>query len=418
MTGRPSRTTPLTLRQAALRVLRRLRDAGHEALLAGGCVRDMKMNRRPKDYDVATNAHPDQIVAMFRRTRKVGMQFGVVLIGVRQHWIEVATFRVDEDYQDGRRPDHVRFTSAREDAVRRDFTINGMFYDPLARRLIDFVGGEADLKAGLIRAIGRPDRRFAEDHLRMLRAIRFAARFGFKIEPATWQAMRRCAPSVARISSERIQMELQMMLTHPHRADAFSNLHAAGLLQHLWPGAQELLPAVEPIRALLTALPARAGFELSLAALLHRLPARRVQTVCRSLACSNRTTKTSAWLIAHQDALAESDTLSTADLKRLMAQPSFRQLLDLNAAMLRAEGKPPTPHRRILARIRRIPTDQIAPPPFITGDDLIRLGLPPGPRFKQVLYKLYDAQLNGDLHDRASARRLARHLTDQPSERA
>ncbi|HON66141.1 MAG TPA: CCA tRNA nucleotidyltransferase, partial [Phycisphaerae bacterium] len=198
----------LSIQDAALAVVKRLRDAGHEALWAGGCVRDMLLGIEPSDIDVATSAHPPQIVELFRRTREVGVQFGVVLVKQGPHWIEVATFRTDVNYVDGRRPERVVFTTAEEDAQRRDFTINGLFYDPLDRRVIDYVGGEQDVRSGIVRAIGEPSHRFAEDHLRLLRAVRFTTRFGFQLDPATAAAIREHAAGLARISAERIREEL------------------------------------------------------------------------------------------------------------------------------------------------------------------------------------------------------------------
>lgn len=401
---------PMTMRQAALSVLKRLRSSGHEALYAGGCVRDTLMGRRPKDYDIATDAPPKRIVDLFRRTRKVGMQFGVVLVGVQKFWIEVATFRSDGDYSDGRRPDQVTFTNAREDALRRDFTINGMFYDPIQRHVIDYIGGESDLKAGVIRAIGPPDQRFAEDHLRMLRAIRFASRFDFEIEPATRSAIRADAARIARVSAERIRMEIELILQHRNRAPAFEELAATGLLPHLWPNAPELLPHLKQITALLKALPEDASIELALAALFHCLPAPLAESTCKSLCCSNRTTSAVRWLIARQDDLSNPDSVSLADLKMLMVKPPFADLLALLAAKLRATGQPLTPYCRIVGRVGQIPAEEIAPPPLITGKYLGKLGLPAGPKYKKVLDRVYYAQLNGDLLNRAAARKYASKL--------
>ena len=206
---------PLPPQDAAMAVVRRLRDHGHTAYLAGGCVRDMLLGREASDYDVATDATPDKICSLFSRTRKVGVQFGVVLVRQGRHWIETATFRTDVNYEDGRRPERVEFTTAEEDARRRDFTVNGLFYDPLEDRVIDYVAGRRDLEDGVIRAIGEPAARFAEDHLRLLRAVRFATRLGFQIEPETARAIRSHAAKIERISPERIREELEKMLAAP-----------------------------------------------------------------------------------------------------------------------------------------------------------------------------------------------------------
>lgn len=408
---RPRHFTPQSsMREAALGVVRTLRDAGFEALFAGGCVRDRVMGKEPHDYDVATSAPPDRVVALFRRTRKVGIQFGVVLVGVRQYWIEVATFRSDGAYRDGRRPDHVEFTDAREDALRRDFTINGMFFDPLANQLIDFVGGEADIQNELIRAIGDPVRRFEEDHLRLLRAVRFAARFGFEIEPETEAAIRAHALLVRKVSPERIHDELERMLSHPNRARAFEMLSETGLLSHLWPGADEILPHANRIHTMLAALPTEASFELGIAALLHALPPDRAEEVCRLLMCSNRTMKTAVWLIAHQNDLGRPAEVSLADLKLLMACRPFPQMLDFLAAKLTADRAPMEVHSEMVARAKAIPSDQVAPPAFITGKHLGKLGLEPGPEYKAILAKIYYAQLNGDITEKSAARNMARRL--------
>src|SRR5688572_2808762 len=239
-------------RQDALAVVRALRDVGHVAYFAGGCVRDLLLGLEPKDYDVATDAPPDRVRKLFKRTQAVGQAFGVILVRIGRSQVEVATFRAEGKYLDGRRPSEVRFTTAEEDAKRRDFTINGLFLDPLdGNRVIDFVGGQADLKAKLLRAIGNPDERFEEDHLRLLRAVRFAARFGLTIEPETAEAVRKHAPQLKRISPERIADELRRMLTPPKAQSAWALLRELGLLEVIFrqwpeppplPGSSEYYP--------------------------------------------------------------------------------------------------------------------------------------------------------------------------------
>ncbi|RMF77512.1 MAG: CCA tRNA nucleotidyltransferase, partial [Planctomycetota bacterium] len=199
-----------------------MHDAGHTALLAGGCVRDLLLGAQPQDFDVATDATPERVCELFRGTRRVGAQFGVVLVRQRRTWVEVATFREDFQYRDGRRPEAIRYSDARHDAQRRDFTINGMFLDPLAAELIDYVGGRFDLSARLVRAVGDPAQRFAEDHLRLLRAVRFAARLGFEIEPTTLDAIRAFGDRLPRVAAERRREELDKMFAHPQRARALS----------------------------------------------------------------------------------------------------------------------------------------------------------------------------------------------------
>ena len=262
----------MTMLAAATLVVRQLQEVGHVALFAGGCVRDKLMHKRPNDYDVATSAEPKQVVALFRRTQQVGAKFGVVLVRISRHPIEVATFRRDLDYHDGRRPTAVEFTDAREDAIRRDFTINGIFYDPIRRKVVDYVNGQVDIKAKIIRAIGEPSRRFAEDHLRLLRAIRFAAKLEFKIEPTTWSAMCANAAKIVDISPERIREELDAMLSHPSRARAFELIVKSGLLPHLWPQAKAICPSASQSHAIFSAMAPDASFELALAAILHTQP--------------------------------------------------------------------------------------------------------------------------------------------------
>ena len=403
----------ITLHTASLSVVRQLQQAGHVALLAGGCVRDMVMKKRPSDYDVATSAEPRDVVKLFHRTQQVGAKFGVVLVRISQHAIEVATFRRDMDYKDGRRPTTVEFTDAREDAIRRDFTINGMFYDPIKREVVDYVDGRADIKKKVIRAIGDPAQRFAEDHLRLLRAIRFAAKLNFEIEPATWTAIRANAPKIIDISPERIREELEAMLSHPSRARAFRLIVESGLLPHLWPRAKELVPSTLMSRDILAALRADASFDLALAAILHTQRPFEAEEACDDLRCSNQTKRTVSWLLAHLTDLDEPKRVTLADLKLLMADPAFPDLLTLLAARLEAASLPPTAHKQIAARAKRIPPNAVAPPPLVTGVDLMRLGQKPGPLYKKVLDRVYYAQLNGDVKNKTEAMALAERVVDE-----
>ncbi|GJQ26584.1 MAG: cytidine(C)-cytidine(C)-adenosine (A)]-adding enzyme [Phycisphaerae bacterium] len=406
----PAERQTLTPRGAALRVVRALQTAGHVAYFAGGCVRDMLLGKRPDDYDVATSAEPREVIRLFRRTQQVGAKFGVVLVRIGPYAIETATFRTDGDYADGRRPAAVRFTDARHDAARRDFTINGMFYDPIARCVIDHVDGQNDLKRRVIRAIGSPDRRFAEDHLRLLRAIRFAARLDFEIERGTWAAMREHAPAIARISPERIWTELIAMFEHPRRAKAFSLLHRSGVLFHLWPQAQALRGHENLIEDWLGELPVRSSADLCLAVVLHAMSRAKVGESCDALRCSNQTRRTVTWVHEKQNALNEPGRLTLADLKLLMAHEAFGDLVSMFAARLRATEQSLAPYRRIRARIRAIPQQDVAPRPLLTGDDLARLNVPRGPIYKKVLDQVYYAQLNGELSTRESAHRYALEL--------
>lgn len=402
-----------TMRETAHDVVRILQEAGHVAYWAGGCVRDMLLGREPNDFDIATSAKPEDVAALFRKTRLVGVQFGVVLVRLSRHSLEVATFRTDHDYADGRRPTGVTFSTPEADAQRRDFTINGMFYDPVADEVHDFVQGRPDLKAGVIRAIGVPAERFAEDHLRVLRAIKFASRFGFEIEPATWEAMKLSAADLKRISPERIRMELESMLSRPGRADAAQMLADCGAIDYLWTGSWALHSIMQRITSALAALPDGATFEQSLATLLVGYQPKPAEQACRELRSSNETIDRVRWLIAHQKDFDDPDKLTLADLKQLMANPGFAELLDYVAALHIADDQSPALVESIRARADAIPIEAVAPRPFVNGDDLADLGIPRGPIYKQILDAVYYAQLNGDLSTRDQALEKARSLASQ-----
>lgn len=403
---------PMTPRDAAIAVVRRLREHGHVAYLAGGCVRDLLLGREPNDYDVATDAHPPRITALFSRTLQVGAAFGVVIVRQGPHWIEVATFRADVSYTDGRHPDAVRFSSPQEDARRRDFTINGMFLDPIDDRVIDYVGGQADLATRTLRAIGEPRERFAEDHLRVLRAIRFAATYECTIDPATWTAVCDMAPMLHGVSAERIREELERCFADPHRATCLRLLDESGLLHHLWPDASWTPPQIAAARARVEHLPASAGFELTLAALLVDRPPADVQRVTRALTCSNDARNHVAWLVEHADALAQPTQLTLADLKQLMETGRLDDLLALFAARCRAEGRPLDAHDDVQARAAAIAPQDVAPSPFVTGDDLLAMKLPEGPAYSRILDRVYYLQRNDELRSRDEALALTRRLVD------
>ncbi|MGD8450762.1 MAG: CCA tRNA nucleotidyltransferase [Phycisphaerae bacterium] len=408
-------TTELpTAAQPAVAIVRRLVDAGHVALLAGGCVRDLLRGDEPNDYDVATDAPPKRVQALFRPTRLVGAQFGVVLVRQRRRWIEVATFRTDGPYLDGRHPAHVEFTNAREDARRRDFTVNGMFLDPLSRQVIDHVGGRADLQAGLIRAIGDPVARFDEDQLRLLRAVRFAARLDFTIEPATLAAIREHADRLTAVAAERIREELEKALGNRRRARALRLLRETGLLPYLWAGATWHEEHLDRAQTLLERLPADAGFELALAVLLADRDHREVRDLGPLLALANRQRDTIAWLVQHHANLDDADAPTLADFKRLLADPAFPALRQFAEA--RYGDLPDGPQRQaaLATRIAAIPSEAISPAPLVTGDDLTARGIPPGPIYGDLLETLYTEQLGEVLTTREAAlARLATLLVDR-----
>ncbi len=389
--------------EPAVEIVRQLRAAGHQALLAGGCVRDLLLGQTPEDFDVATAALPEQVGALFRPTRQVGAQFGVVLVKRRRRWIEVATFRTDGPYLDGRRPVQVTPTDARHDALRRDFTVNGMFLDPLARQVIDYVGGRADLEARVIRAIGEATARFDEDYLRLLRAVRFAARLGFPIEPATLAAIRSHAPTLAQVAAERVREELERMFVHPARQRAWRWLADCGLLPYLWPDTGWQAAQVQRIDTLLGRLPAEAPFELTMAILLADRTPGDIERIARDLTLSNEQRETTAWLVAHQADLDDPSRPSLAELKRLMAQPAFAALCRLTAASY--DDLPDADVRRngLDVRLRGIAPDTVQPEPFVRGDDLLQRGVAPGPAYKEILDALYTRQLDEVIRSRDEA---------------
>ena len=386
----------LDAKTAAYRIIARLNLHGHRAMLAGGCVRDMLMGAIPKDYDVATDATPDVVISLFSRTDKVGAQFGVVLVRQGRHQVEVATFRSDLDYSDGRHPDAVRFGNELDDALRRDFTINGMFYDVSDERVIDHVGGRQDLDAKLICAIGDPDRRFAEDHLRMLRAVRFAARLDFAIEPVTLQAIQRQAPSLAAICPERIREELRMILCERPaiRARGWRLIAETRLADYIIPGLQWSDTLWHDAGQRLAYLPDAPSLMLVLSAVLLGREPHAAESACRRLRCNNIEARGAAWLLESLPFVQDPDQLEMADLKLLMADPRFPDLLSLLRAHTLAQAIPTTACDALAARARDIPPADVAPLPFVTGDDLLDRGVPQGPAYARILDGIYRAQLN------------------------
>lgn len=396
------------LREAAVEVLRTLAGAGHTAYFAGGCVRDRLMGREPVDYDVATDARPETVGGLFRRAHHVGESFGVMLVRHRSQLIHVATFRTDGVYSDGRHPDSVSFSDAEHDARRRDFTINGLFEDPLADEIIDYVGGRADLEARIVRAIGDPAARLREDALRSLRAVRFAARFEFAIEEGTADAIRAAAADLRGVSRERIGQELKLMLTHPNRAMAAWEVQYLGL-DHAVLGEEPLTAA--PAR--LGRLPDDAPYPAALAAwLLDRHGDRDPDPVARArrwsvaLLLSNAEQAALAGCLEAYATLRDAwEGLGVARQKRLAASGDFEPALMVLAATDRQAFVD------VRRRVIELAESGLAPAPLVTGDDLIKLGLAPGPDFRRVLDAVYDAQLEGGIGAKAEALDLARALS-------
>ena len=411
-----SELNPSAQRDFAVEVLRRLREAGCEALWAGGCVRDHLLGRRPKDYDVATNAEPSKVQAIFgRRTLAIGEAFGVIAVlgSKEQGAVEVATFRRDVGYTDGRHPGRVEFSSAAEDAQRRDFTINGLFYDPLANEVIDYVGGQDDLRVGLVRAIGDPRLRFEEDKLRMLRGIRMAATFDFQLDAATFAAVGAMAQQVTVVSPERIAQEMRLTLALPRHTTAVNLLRESGLLAAILPEAlNRSARSWSEVTATLAAT-ATPSFTLSLAMLLLPEDDTNTDRACeaallaaRRWRLSNKELERVGWLIAHSTALVAAAGRPWSQVQRHLITEGSDELLELHAARARAAGESLTDVEFCRARVSW-PAEQLNPPPLLTGDDLRRHGIAPGPVYARLLEAVRDAQLDGQLTDQPAALQFA-----------
>jgi len=407
-------------RRFAVDVVRKLRAAGYEAYWAGGCVRDQLLDRLPKDYDVATDATPPDICRVFRprRTLAVGAAFGVItVLGPKNAGqVEVATFRRDAAYSDGRHPDGVTFSSAREDAARRDFTINGLFYDPLEPRVIDFVGGQEDLARQVIRTIGRPEDRFGEDKLRMVRAVRFAATFDFTLEPGTLEVIRRMAAEITVVSPERIAEEMCRMLVDPHRATAVRLLLDTGLAAALLP---EVLPSDDAGRRRFDRALAVLGrlqqpsFPLTLAALLDEwVDPAGAEKVCRRWRLSNKRTDRVRWLVAHRGLLAGARSMRWSALQRILVTEGIEDLLALEEAVA-AAGSGDVAAVQYCRSLAARPREALDPPPLLTGNDLLRHGVPPGPAYRSLLRSVRDAQLDGEIHNLSEALGLVDGLIEE-----
>src|SRR6202158_3597686 len=442
----------LNAKQHAAAIVRTLRDRGHQAYFAGGCVRDLLLGREPADYDVATDATPQQVMQIFPQTFAVGEQFGVVLVpessgatGVPARHaalVEVATFRADVGYSDGRHPDEVRFSKdPREDVQRRDFTINGMMLDPATKGVLDFVGGQKDLKAGIIRAIGDPERRFAEDKLRMLRAVRFAARFDYQIDPATLAVIQHLAPQIHQVSCERVREELTKMLTEGRARPAFQLLDSSGLLPAVLPEIPAMKAGEQPPQfhpkgdvfvhtlLLLEKLPASGSKTLAWGALLHDVgkpPTFRVEPdrirfdghvevgvkmaaeILRRLRFSNHETDQILALVDNHMRFGAVQRMKQSTLKKFLRLPAFEEHLELHRIDCLSSHGQLDAYEYTQEQLRSLPPEAIRPAPLITGRDLIEAGYEPGPRFKQVLTAVEDAQLEGRLTSREAAMEYVR----------
>ncbi|MFY9752724.1 MAG: CCA tRNA nucleotidyltransferase [Candidatus Acidiferrales bacterium] len=448
-------------RDLAISICSRLRAEGHQAYLAGGCVRDILLERQPADYDVATDATPDQVQEIFPGSLGVGAQFGVMIVPENapedsnaplsaplsandeeygRVQVEVATFRRDVGYSDGRHPDSVAYTkSPEEDVRRRDFTINGMLLDPQSNDILDFVGGREDLKAGVIRAIGNPEHRFQEDKLRMLRAVRFAARFGYTIEPSTFAAIQNLAGDINQVSAERLRDELTKLLTEGAARRGFELLDASQLLPELLPEISRMKGVEQPpqyhpegdvwihTRMMLEGLSAGCSPTLAWGVLLHDVgkpptftpPAgphsrirfdqhvevgtRMAEAICRRLRFSNDDTEQIAALVANHLRFKDAPQMKLSTLKRFVRLPRFEEHLELHRLDCLSSHRHLENYELVKAFLAETPPEQVAPARILTGTDLMSLGYPPGPQFKAILEALEDAQLNGRIGSREDA---------------
>jgi len=397
----------MTNKQAAIKIIKRLQRDGFQALLAGGCVRDMLLGRRANDYDVATDARPKDVIRLFKRTLKVGAKFGVVIVLIDGQQVEVATFRTEADYADGRHPAVVEFANAAEDASRRDFTINGMFYDPAKEKVIDYVNGQGDLKGRIVRTIGKPAERFAEDYLRMLRAVRFCTQLGFSIEPATWLAICRNARNIVRISGERIAIELESILVSPNRSTGASMLIESGLAEAIFPAfaGQKAKFAVR----VLSQLRRKVDFGSGNACLFAGCETEFAIEKCRVLKLSRSQNKHIKFLLTGRGKLLN-EQMSLAELKKILAEPYFWDLYELQRAIQKAKDggrKSIAALIKLRKRIKELGDVELRPKPLLNGRDLIRLGAVPGPALGQLSQEMYIAQLEGILQKPQQAKEWA-----------
>ena len=423
----------------AISVIRTLRDAGFPAFLVGGCVRDVILGREPSDYDVTTRAKPEEVMSLFPETYAVGAQFGVVLVpSPDKTWtVEVATFRSDESYSDGRRPDSVRYSQdAREDVERRDFTINGLLLDPLNDEVLDYVGGRRDLEAQILRTIGDPERRFTEDKLRLLRAVRFAARLGYQIEPSTFSAIRKLAPQTHQVSRERVADELNKMLSEGRARTAFELLDVTGLLPEVLPEIFAMKGVAQPPQyhpegdvwqhtlLLLENLPHPCSRTQAWGALLHDVgkpPTFRVAPdrirfdghveigvkmaaeICRRLRFSNADTEQILALIQQHMRFGDLQRMKESTLKKFLRLPKIEEHVEQHRLDCVASHGDLSLYTFAREKLATMPPETMRPAPLVTGADLIAHGYEPGPQFKKILAAVEDAQLEGRLQSKEQA---------------
>jgi len=423
--------------KAAQGIVACLREHGHVAYFAGGCVRDIARGETPKDFDIATDATPDAVQKIFSRTYAVGAHFGVIVVLEEDFQFEVATFRSDDAYVDGRRPTAVHFSSPEEDAKRRDFTINGMFFDPEKNEVIDFVGGRADLDAKLVRAIGDPAQRFAEDRLRMLRAVRFATVLDYKIDNRTWEALVLNAPSITEISAERIREELVRIFLSPNRVHGWDLLDESGLLCAILPEIEPMKGCKQPeqfhpegdvfqhTRIMLQLLPEKVSVPLVFSVLFHdvakpstasvdetgrirfnghdRLGAEMTEQIMERLRFSRAEIDATVEMVRQHMVFKDVPRMRVAKLKRFMARPTFEEELELHRVDCASSHGMMENYDFLRQKREEFANEPIIPPPLVRGEDLIALGMKPGPKFGDILEAVETRQLEGTLHTREEA---------------
>ena len=430
----------MNAREQAERICARLRDAGYQALFNGGCVRDIILGREPSDYDVSTDARPERVQQLFPGSIPVGAQFGVVIVVKDGVQVEVATFRSDIGSADGRHPVRVEFSnSPDEDVRRRDFTINGLLMDPRDGNVLDFVGGQADIKARIVRAIGEPEVRFEEDKLRMLRAVRFAARFEYSIEPRTFAAIRKLASQIEQVSKERVRDELSKMLDEGAARRAFESLDETGLLREVLPEVARMKGVQQPAQfhpegdvwthtlLMIEKLPAGAPRPLAWGVLLHdvgkpptfRAPAgpsdrirfddhvevgvRITEEICRRLRFSNEDTEQIVSLVANHMRFKDVPNMRDSTRKRFARLPHFEQHLELHRLDCLSSHGSLSSYDFVRGFLAETPPEAVHPPRLLTGEDLKSMGFQPGPQFKEILSAVEDAQLEGKIASRGEA---------------
>ncbi len=427
------------MKTVAKEIVARLQKAGFSAYWVGGCVRDFLLGREPQDIDIATDARPEQVEKLFKRTFAVGKKFGVMVVIEKDHQFQVATFRSEEDYQDGRRPEKVVFSSAKEDALRRDFTINALFYDPISKTTHDWTGGEKDLKARIIRTIGKPEERFGEDHLRLLRAIRFATQLNFEIEPETFAAVKRLAPKIKLISAERIRDELIKLFRPPYAARGLDLLRDSGLMEHVLPELVATItcdqsPDYHPegsvynhIHLMLAQLPSDAPESLPWAVLLHdigkpptatvdekngaihfygheKIGANMSQEILNRLRFPKKEIDETVATVRQHMQFKDVKQMRKATLRRLLLRDTFPLELELHKLDCLGSHRSLEYYDFLVEQAKELDKQPHIRPPLLTGKDLLELGMKPGPEMGALLNEIREKQLSDELKTKREAK--------------